>query len=344
MAEINPPSCSRRNALRRALGGAALLGGGAALLPEQLSPITPARAALGAGPGPRSGLYWSTGASITNYKGFTTYRGRSLDTITCWCPHNTWTEITSLKGGFVTAKRSGSRVSCAIAMLPKSHDGKKYPANWKLAAGGSYDEYYRQYARGVAASGLTDVICRIGWETNGGSRPWFCGTDGPAFVATWQRIAAILRSENPTILTEWCNIKKGAQKTSIMDYYPGDEYVDVFGVNYYDGYPPLETQAVWDKQYYAEYKGGPWGIGAWAQEARERGKLFACSEWGINSGRYNCKDNPFYIESMNQFFITNSDILAYENYFNQKGFHQLTPNDLNPMSSAKYKQLWGYVI
>ncbi|MGD9509741.1 MAG: hypothetical protein AB7X49_14450, partial [Geminicoccaceae bacterium] len=91
-----------------------MLSGATALLPERFSPITPARAALGAGPGPRSGFFWSTGASINNYKGFTTYRGRSLDTITCWCPHNTWTEVVSLKGGFVTARKSGSRVSCAI--------------------------------------------------------------------------------------------------------------------------------------------------------------------------------------------------------------------------------------
>lgn len=338
MANVNSPTYARRSVLQQLAGGAALMGTGAGLLPEQLSPVTPAQAI---GTGVRSGLVWNTGASITNYKAFTSYRGRPLDTITCWCPHNTWDEIVSLKGGFVTARQSGARVSCAIGMLPKSHDGKKYPGNWKLAAAGSYDGYYEQYAKKLAATGLTDVICRIGWETNGASRPWFCGTDGAAFIATWQRIAIILRQYNPTILTEWCNIKKGAQKTSIMDFYPGDAYVDIFGVNYYDGWPSLDSQAVWDSQYYSTYKTGPWGIGAWAQEARSRGKLFASSEWGINAGRYNCRDNPLYIENMHQFFVDNMDILAYENYFNQKYYHQLTPSDRNPMSSAKYKELWG---
>lgn len=344
MAEINPPTSSRRDALQQLVGSAALLGAGTALLPERLSAITSAQAAVGVGPGPRSGLFWSTGASISDYRGFTTYRGRSLDTITCWCPHDTWTDIVSLKGGFVTARKSGSRVSCAIGMLPKSHDGKKYPGNWKLAASGAYDGYYTQYAQKLASFKLSNVICRIGWEINGSSRPWFCGTDGAAFIATWQRITSILRQYNPTVMIEWCNIKKGAQNANIMNFYPGDAYVDVFGVNYYDGWPPLDTQSAWDSQYYATYKGGPWGIGAWAAEARRRGKLLACSEWGINSGRYGCKDNPLYIENMYQFFVNNKDILAYENYFNQKGFHQLTPADLNPLSSAKYKQLWGSTI
>ena len=162
-------------------------------------------------------------------------------------------------------------------------------------------------------------------------------------LASSTNIATILREADPTIRTEWCNIKKGGQPGSIMNYYPGDDYVDIFGVNYYDGWPPLSTQAIWDSQYYADYKGGPWGIGAWAAEARRRGKKIACSEWGINAGRYDCADNPLYIENMHQFFSANADILAYENYFNQKGYHQLTPNDLNPRSSARYKQLWGAV-
>jgi hypothetical protein len=340
MAEIIPPTLSRRGALQQLAGGAALIGAGTAVLPESLSPIGSARAAMA---GARSGMSWQSGASISQYAAFASYRGRQIDTITAWCPHATWTDITALKGGFSTARKSGARVCCAMRLLPLSHDARKYPGNYKLAASGTYDGYYIQYAQKLAATNLTNVICRIGWETNGDSRPDFCKVDREAFKTTWQRIAMILRQYNPTILTEWNNIKKGGQGENIMNYYPGDEYVDIFGVNYYDGWPPLENQAIWDKQYYASYKGGPWGIGAWAAEARSRGKLFASSEWGINAGRYNCKDNPFYIESMYQFFVKNNDILAYENYFNQKGYHQLNPSDLNPLSSAKYRQLWGTI-
>lgn len=337
MAEVTPLTLARRGALQQLVGGVAMLGAGTALLPDSLAPITPAQAAVGA----RSGMSWQSGSSINQYSAFATYRGRQIDTITCWCPHATWSDIVSLKGGFTTARGSGARVCCAMRLLPRSHDARIYPANFRLAASGTYDGYYIQYAQRLAATGLTNVICRIGWETNGISRPDFCKVDGEAFKATWQRIATILRQYNPTILTEWNNIKKGAQAANIMNYYPGDAYVDVFGVNYYDGWPPLNTQAIWDTQFYATYKSGPWGLGAWAAEARGRGKLFACSEWGINAGRYNCTDNPFYIESMHQFFIDNMDIMAYENYFNQRSYHQLTPSDLNPLSSAKYKQLWG---
>jgi hypothetical protein len=271
------------------------------------------------------------------------YRGRSIDTITTWCPHSTWADITGLKGGFSTARNSGARISVALPALPHSHSGLKNPQNWKLAANGSFDGYYAQFAKKLEASGRTNVICRAaGWECNDRSRPWYCGTDPGAFKATFARIARIVRQYNPTVLIAWCNMKKGAHQGSIMDYYPGDGSVDMICVNYYDGWPALNTQAIWNSQYYREHQGGPWGIGAWIQEAKSRRKLFSCSEWGISVGvSAGATDNPLYIENMHETFTSNTSVLAYENYFNQKDQHALTPTNVNPKASAKYRQLWG---
>jgi hypothetical protein len=93
------------------------------------------------GTGTRSGLSWHSGSSISQWSQFETYRGRKIDTISCWCQHDTWDQLAALKGGFTTAKKSPARVSVAIAPLPKSHDGKLYPNNWKLAASGTFDGY-----------------------------------------------------------------------------------------------------------------------------------------------------------------------------------------------------------
>ena len=304
----------------------------------------PAQAAAALGPGLKSTKEWHSGCTINKYSEFGLYRGHPIDTITTWCPHNDWSEIMGLKGGFRTAKGSGARISLALAALPRSHSGLLYPENWKRAAKGDYDTYYRTFASNLKNSGVTNVICRVaGWECNGRTRPWYCGTDKEAFKATFRRMARIVREYNPTVLIEWCNLKKGAQPGSIMDYYPGDDVVDIIGVNYYDGWPALNTQAIWDAQYYADYKGGPWGIGAWIEEVkRHPGKLFSCSEWAISVGiSIGATDNALYIENMHQTFTDNAPFIAYENYFNQKPRHQLTPANVNPLSSAKYKQLWA---
>ena len=78
------------------------------------------------------------------------------------------------------------------------------------------------------------------------------------------------------------------------------------------------------------------------QFAKDNGKLFSCAEWGIRVGATPANvDNPFYIRKMFEFFSANASYIAYENYFNQKAEHQLTPADVNPLASAEYLRLWG---
>lgn len=304
------------------------------------------KAAQAAGPaafggGLMSGLPWHSGCSLGGISAFETYRTRRADTCTIWCQRNTWNDVISFKGGFSTAKKLPGRISLAIAPLPNTHSALVYPGNWKLAAKGSFDVYYNQFAQKLAASGVTNAIVRIGWETNRGF-PWYGGVDPQGFKDTFKRIADILRRYNPTVSTEWCNVKKGSQKGSVLTMYPGDDAVDIIGVDYYDGWPALNTAAIWDQQYKATYAGGPWGIGAWLDFAKSRGKKLACAEWGISVGEApGTIDNPFYIQKMYEFFSRNSAYIAYENYFNQKTRHQITPGDANPKASAAYKLLWG---
>ena len=293
------------------------------------------------GPGPRSGLPWHSGCSLSSIGPFEKYRRRKADCYTIWCPHDTWADIVSLKGGFTIVRKLPGRISMAIAPLPSTNSAVVNPANWQLAAKGTFDGHYTQFAQKLAASGLTNVIVRIGWETNR-KYPWYAGADPENFKLTFRRIAAILRRYNPTVSTEWCNVKKGSQKASVLTQYPGDDVVDIISVDYYDGWPALNTEQIWNTQYNATYQGGPWGIGAWLNFAKSRGKKFACPEWGISIGESpGTMDNPLYIQKMFEFFSRNSAYIAYENYFNEKERHQLTPNHPNPKASAMYLKLWG---
>ena len=119
---------------------------------------------------------------------------------------------------------AAAKISVAASKGEPLPDGGWVPlraADLKFVASrtnGSFDGYYTEFARKLASSGARNPIVRIGWESNGISRPWFCGTDGGAFKATWQRIAGILRRYNPGVLTEWSNIKKGASFTNSMGY------------------------------------------------------------------------------------------------------------------------------
>ncbi len=289
----NSPNPSRRQVLAGLAGmSAAAVGGlGAA----------PAQAAAAFGPGLKSGKAWHSGCTISKYKEWGIYRGRSIDTITTWCPWQTWSDITGMKGGFRTAKGSGARISLALPALPASHSAWIDPKQWNLAAKGTYDTNYETFAINLKNSQVQNVICRIGgWECNNRGRPWFCGNADPgAYKETIRRMSALVRKHNPTVMIEWCTIKKGAQPGSILNFCPNNADFDIFGVNYYDGWPAQNDQATWDGYASSEHYGGPRGIRRWIQEARSRNKLFSCSEWGISVGiSPGATDNALYIENM----------------------------------------------
>ena len=288
-----------------------------------------------AGAGPFSGLPWKSGCSLSKFADFERWRGRRLDTVTVWTQRRTWSELVGQGGGFTVVDDKPMQISQGFAIFPDTH-----PRQWKLAAAGSFDGYYTQYAQKLANSGRKDMIVRVGWETNDPG-PCYGGDDPVNFVATFRRIVDILRKHNPTITTEWNNLKDG-KGGSVLDMYPGDGWVDIIGVNFYDNWPALNTEEIWAAQYNRTRYGGPRGIGAWLSFAKSRGKKFSCSEWGISVGSSpGATDNPLYIRKMFEFFSTNAAHIAYENYFNQRAKHQIYPGDVNPKASAEYKRLWG---
>lgn len=312
-----------------------LLGVGAATLAANAGLDIPRAEAAGS----LSGLGWASGCGSSDFRSFEGYRGRKVDCVTCWGGRRNWSEAVNVPTGIM--RSTSAQISLGFPVLPDTHSAVRNPGNWRLAARGTFDGYYTQFARNLAATGRKNVIVRIGWETNR-QFPWYGGSDPQGFKDTFRRVADILRRHNPSVRTEWCNVKKGSQRGSVLTMYPGDDAVDIISVDYYDGWPAVNTEKIWNDMYNATNKGGPWGIGAWLSFARSRGKKFACPEWGIMIGNGpGTKDNPLYIQKMYEFFSRNRASIAYENYFNQRRQHQLTPSSANPRASAMYRKLWG---
>jgi hypothetical protein len=324
---------SRRTFLTVLAGASVTVAAGSAARPA-------AAAGKGFGAGRLSGLPWHSGCSLSGISAFEAYRGRACDSYTMWNLHKTWSEIPSFRGGWPTLHKLPGRLSIGLAPFPDTHSAVQNPGLWDNAARGAYDSVYTLFAQKLAASGRTDVIVRIGWEHNH-TYPWYSGGNPKAYKTAFRRIVDILRRYNPTVLIDWTSIKRG-DKSPVAESYPGDDWVDIIGIDFYDGYPALNDQAIWDKQYNATANGSPWGLGSWLAFAKSRGKKLSLPEWGISVGvSPGSKDNPFYIQKMWEFFKANASSIAYENYFNQKPRHQLTPGNLNPLASAKYKELWG---
>ena len=115
-----------------------------------------------------------------------------------------------------------------------------------------------------------------------------------AYVKCFRRLARALKSTAPNIKIEWTNAKKGKYQFSVLRTYPGNEFVDVIGVHYYDTGARKSTQAIWDDYVVRSNRvGGPWGLATWLEVAKARGKKLAVSEWGLwDNGDPAPPDNP----------------------------------------------------
>lgn len=91
------------------------------------------------------------------------------------------------------------------------------------------DAYLREFAR-EANKANVPILLRYASEMNG---TWTAYSgDSKLYIEKWKLVHRIMKEEAPNVMMLW-NVFT-MPENSIMDYYPGDEYVDYIGVNIYN--------------------------------------------------------------------------------------------------------------
>ena len=145
---------------------------------------------------------------------------------------------------------------------------------------GANDQHMTRVAAAIVEAGFGDAYIRLGWEMDGS---WFGDINGawqdPAgSVACWRRWHGILEAASPGFRLVWnpnFSSNTGAGPFDVRTVWPGDEYVDAAGPDYYDwNLDPDGTG----------HNGAPVGINAWVEfVVGEHGKPFVMPEWGLNA-------------------------------------------------------------
>jgi beta-mannanase len=236
-------------------------------------------------------------------------------------------------------------VSLSIVLFPES-EGRAHAR----CAAGAFDTYFQGFGSQLVKLGAGNAIIRLGHEANANpaytDRNWLItDVDGiGSYIGCFQNLSKALKSTAPDVKIEWTMAKKGFLPVSVMQAYPGDDYVDYIGITSYDNGPKYTSELIWTKTYMKTRLTGPLGYGAWLKVAREHGKKLAVSEWGVwerDGLGYAESDNDFYIQKVYDFFKANAADIAYETYYNCPDRHRLFPNSFMPKASAKYQQLWS---
>jgi hypothetical protein len=221
----------------------------------------------------------------------------------------------------------------------------------QATANGSNDAAFRVAATYLRDSGNADAIIRLGWEFDGGWMPWSSRGNEALWVNAYRRAADIFRSVSPNFRFDW-NGDPGYLQGQ-MSAYPGDNYVDIVGMDLYD----KGMSASWNPS--TRTWNDP--AAAFATEipnlrfgrdfAIAHGKQVRYPEWALASGGAESpnsagNDDPAFIQGMYDWMSSlpssGAGSLAYQSYFNED-----TSNDGNhmlshyPNAAARFRSLFG---
>lgn len=152
---------------------------------------------------------------------------------------------------------------------------------------GTHDALYRRLFAQIVATepaGTKPILVRLPWEFNiaeqqNVARDRNGHYDAPLFIAAWQHLAVLARKASPRIHRVWCpNVARHAIDPALC--WPGAEYVEIVAQDVY-----LQSRFDPPGTFYWFLncdRGLNWGLNF----ARQYGKPYGLSEWGMDSDRY----------------------------------------------------------
>ncbi|WP_323181749.1 glycosyl hydrolase [Streptomyces sp. NBC_01408] len=155
----------------------------------------------------------------------------------------------------------------------------------RAGAEGQYDHHFRKLAERLVALNVPDTVIVLGWEMNGTTYTHRCGPDPENWKVYWKRIVNTMRSVPGQQFKFDFAPNRGADAIGWTQCYPGDDVVDIIGMDSYDQGPGR----TFDDQITQ-----PYGLQAHVDFAKAHGKEISYPEWGL----FRRGDNPEYVRRM----------------------------------------------
>ncbi|WP_437010719.1 glycoside hydrolase family 26 protein [Streptomyces sp. enrichment culture] len=155
----------------------------------------------------------------------------------------------------------------------------------RAGAEGRFDQHFRALAERLVGLGVPDTVLVLGWEMNGSTYTHRCGPDPEAWKRYWKRIVTTMREVPGQKFRFDFAPNRGRDAIPWTECYPGDDVVDIVGMDSYDQ-PPGRT--------FDEQANEPYGLRDHVEFAAARGKPISYPEWGL----FRNGDNPEYMRRM----------------------------------------------
>ncbi|HLY58227.1 MAG TPA: glycosyl hydrolase [Stellaceae bacterium] len=251
------------------------------------------------------GIYAGSGCNgLPHLTSYQTWLGAPAAHVTENFDQSSWANMVNDAGWSISCYaqvRDTVGFTFSVPMLPA--DGVSTLAQ---GAAGAYDAYFITVAQYLVADGLPTATVRIGWEFNGNWQPWSSYKDPANFITFYRRIVTKMKSvSGARFAFEWCP-NLGIGSLAPNQSYPGDAYVDVVGMDVYEG--------VWSA--IDDTPAGRWtdvttqayGLDWQVNFAKAHMKRLSLPEWGCCGN--GAGDDPYFVNHISMFIRSHGYLYA----------------------------------
>lgn len=235
------------------------------------------------------------------------------------------------------------QVVMTMDLIPQSVSNNDDPLSWEEpCAAGSYNQYAVTLAKNLVSWGAGNIVIRLAPEANGAWEADFVGSTN-AEMNNWAKcydneVTAMRSVPGTHFLFVW-NPNACTSDFPIDEWYPGNSYVDIIGIDIYDN--DCSSQMTVSQEGWSAFLNNSAGntpndpnfpsIANMEAFAVANRKPLSFPEWGLD-----VMDDPVYVTDMAQMF--KQDKFSFESYFdnNDDGIAPLGPDI--PDSTAAYSQ------
>ncbi|WP_317443445.1 glycoside hydrolase family 26 protein [Streptomyces collinus] len=142
----------------------------------------------------------------------------------------------------------------------------------RKGAAGRFDRHFRALAERLVDLRVPDTVVVLGWEMNGITYTHRCGPDPESWKTYWNRIVRAMRAVPGQRFRFDFAPSRGRDAVPWTECYPGDDTVDIVGMDSYDQPAGMS---------FDEQVTEPYGLQRHVDFAAAHGKPLSYPEWGL---------------------------------------------------------------
>ena len=240
---------------------------------------------------------------------------------------------------WVTDDPQSRQLVLQVDLIPTDLEDESDPLGWEqTCAAGGFDADATELGTNLVAAGLGNSVIRLGAEMNGTWETDFIGTTTQEqnLWATCfaNEVTSLRQASGEHFLIDWdVNACKGAYPYA--NFYPGNAYVDIVGLDLYD----VDCDTPNNSVTFSQLANEPFGLTDFETFAAAQGKPMSFPEWGLQPTP--SADDPGFIDGMAS-TVANENV-AFESYFDVnvviRPYLPLGPQ--TPLSLTSFQEWFG---